>query len=280
MTLLRRRPREVCRVYSEEEYLGGAGTELGDIAEWHAAEPELAELGSVDEWPVGVAELGSAGELPAGDLEPAIGEESPLEEPSLPFAESAGRHAEWDIGRGGEHRLRRAAGVAMLAGVLGAVGGLVCLNLARTHSGGAPGRGSLLAAARPSRVGGSAPAADDARPQMESARPVVVRPVEMARSRVPSRSGASRKGGPDPGRSDRLSVHHPAHRHAGVAVLAGYAHRRPFSGEAAPASATASAPAPASAQPAPEAGGTTTAAVAAAPAHPAPEGQAEFGFER
>jgi hypothetical protein len=29
MTLLRRRPREIYRVYSEEEYLGGAGSELG-----------------------------------------------------------------------------------------------------------------------------------------------------------------------------------------------------------------------------------------------------------
>jgi hypothetical protein len=217
MTLLRRRPREVYRVYSEEEYLGGAGTQLGGIAEWRAAEPELAE-----------------------------------------------------------HRLRRAAGVAMLAGVLGAVGGLVCLNLGRTHGGGAPGRGSLLAATRTSRGTGSAPAADDARPQVESSRPVVVRPVETTRSRVPPRSGASRKRGPAPRSSDPLPVHHPAHRHAGVVVLADYAHRRHSSGNAAPAVA----PVPASAQPAPEAGGTTTPAVATAPAHPAPEGQAEFGFER
>jgi hypothetical protein len=276
MTLLRRRPREVYRVYSEEEYLGGAGTQLGGIAEWRAAEPELAELGSVEEWPVGMAELGSAEELPVSEPESATGAEWPLDEPSLPFAEPAGQHAEWYLGRGEEHRLRRAAGVAMLAGVLGAVGGLVCLNLARTHGGGAPGRGSLLAATRTSRGTGSAPAADDARPQVESSRPVVVRPVETARSRVPSRSGASRKGGPAPRSSDRFPVHHPAHRHAGVVVLADYAHRRHSSGDAAPAPAGAPAPA----QPAPEAGGTTTPAVATAPAHPAPEGQAEFGFER
>jgi hypothetical protein len=280
MTLLRRRPREVYRVYSEEEYLGGAGTQLGGIAEWHAAEPELAELGSVEEeWPVGVAELGSAGESPLGEPEPAIGEQWPLEEPSLPFGEPAGQHAEWDVGRGEEHRLRRAAGVAMLAGVLGAVGGLVCLNLARTHGSGLPGRGSLLAATRPSRGAGSAPAADDARPQGESSRPVVVRSVEAARSRVPSQSGASRKGGPDRRSSDRLPVHHPAHLHAGVVVLTGYARRRPSSREASTAPVSVSASAPAPAQPAPEAGGTTTPAVAA-PAHPAPEGQAEFGFER
>ena len=285
MTLLRRRPREVYRVYSEEEYLGGAGTQLGGIAEWPAAEPELAELGSVEEWPVGVADLGSTGELPVGEPEPAIGEEWPLEEPSLPFGEPAGQYAEWEPGRSagqrfGEHRLRRAAGVAMLAGVLGAVGCLVCLNLARAHSGGAPGRGSLLAATRPSRVAGSASTADDARPQLESSRSVVVGPVETARSRVPSQSGASHKGGPDARFSDRLPVHHPAHLHAGVVVLADYAHRRSSSGEASAAPVSAPASAPASAQPAPEAGGTTTAAVAAAPAHPAPEGQAEFGFER
>jgi hypothetical protein len=213
MTLLRRRPREVYRVYSEEEYLGGAGTPLGGTAQWHA-------------------------------------------------------------GSGEEHRLRRVAGVAMLAGVLGAVGGLVCLNLARTHGGGAPGRGSLVAATRTSRVAGSASAADDVRPLVESSRPAVVRPVETARSRVSSRSDASRKGGPALRSSDRLPVHHPPHRHAGVVVLAGYAHRRHSSGEASPA------PAPVSAQPAPEAGGMTTPAVATAPAHPAPEGQAEFGFER
>jgi hypothetical protein len=271
MTLLRRRPREVYRVYSEEEYLGGAGTQLGGIAEWHAEEPELA---SVDEWPVGVAELGSTGGLPVDEPEPTTGEEWPHEEPSLPFGEPAGRRAEWDVGRGEKHRLRRAAGVAMLAGVLGAVGVLVCLNLVRTHSGGAPRRGSLVAVSRTSRVAGSAPAADDARPRVDSSRSVVVSPLETARSRVPSRSGAGRKGGPALRSSDRLPVHHPAHRHAGVVVLADYAHRRHSSGEATPA------PAPAPAQPAPETGGTTTAAVATAPAHPAPEGQAEFGFER
>lgn len=282
MMLLRRRPREVYRVYSEEEYLGGAGTQLGGIAEWHAAESEPAEFASVDEWPVGVAELGSTGELPVGEPEPTTGEEWPHEEPSLPFGEPAGRHAEWDVGRGEEHRLRRAAGVAMLAGVLGAVGVLVCLNLARTHGGSAPQRGSLLAASRTSRVAGSASATDDARAQVESSRPVVVRPLETVRPRVPSRSGAGRKGGPAPHSSDPLSGHHPARHPAGVAVLAGYAHRRPSSGEAseAQAPAPASAPAPTPAQPAPEAGGTTTAAVAAVPAHPAPEGQAEFGFER
>jgi hypothetical protein len=280
MTLLRRRPREVYRVYSEEEYLGGAGTQLGGIAEWRAAEPEPAELGSVEEWPVGVAELGSAEELLVGEPEPAIGEQWPLEEPTLPFGEPAGRHAEWDVGRGEEHRLRRAAGVAVLAGVLGAVGGLVCLNLARTHGGGLAGRGSLVAATRPSRVAGSAPAPDDARSQVQSSRPVVVRPVETMRSGVRSQSGANRKGGPDRRFTDRLPVHHQAHLHAGVVVLAGYAHRRSSSREASTAPVSASAPAPAPAQPAPEAGGTTTPAVAAAPAHPAPEGQAEFGFER
>jgi hypothetical protein len=220
MTLLRRRPREVYRVYSEEEYLGGAGTELGSIAEW----------------PVGESELERAGELQVGVPESAIGGEWSLGEPSLPFEEPAGQLSGWDLRRGAgqhvaEHRLRRAAGVAMLAGVLGAVGGLVCLNLARTHGGGAPRRGSLLAATRPTRVAGSAPAADDVRLQVES-RPVIVRSVETARLRLETQSRRSREGGPAPRSSDRLPTHHPAHRPAGVAVLADYAHRHPSSGEA------------------------------------------------
>jgi hypothetical protein len=273
MTLLRRSPREVYRVYSEDEYLGGAGTQLGGIAEWHAAEPELAELGSVEEqWP--------------------------LEEPFLPSDEPAGRHVEWDVGRGQEHRLRRAAGVAMLAGVLGAVGGLVCLNLARTHGGGAPRRGSLVAATRTSRVASFAPVADDARAQVESSRPVVVRTVETVRSRV-ARFGRSRAGGSAPRRSDPRPSHPPARRSANVAVFAARPRDRPSSDAASAASASASAPtqtsapaqasasgeAPApsvspSAQPATEAAGTTTATASASPAHPSAETQTEFGFER
>jgi hypothetical protein len=304
MTLLRRRPREVYRVYSEEEYLDGAGSGLAGVAEWHAGEPELTELGSAGEWQAGEPELGSAGEWQGGEPELTPGDDWQLGDSSLPVEEPGERHAEWDLsghaGQGfAEHRLRRAAGVAMLAGALGAVGGLVCLNLARAHGGSRAGRESLVAATHPARAAaGSAPAAGDARPRVESSRPVIVRPVETVGSRVASQPGRSRAGRPALRRSDRLPAHHVAHRSTGVAVLADYAHRRPSSGEAsvAPVSASASAQASAQAsapvqapastasspsQPAPEAANTTTtAAVSAPPAHPAPETQAEFGFER
>jgi hypothetical protein len=236
MTLLRRRPREVYRVYSEEEYLNGAGSGLASIAEW-----------PVDEPPRAVETVHQDGTT--------------------------------------EHRLRRVAGVTVLAGTLGAVGAVVCLNLARAHDAGTAGRESLVAATRPVRAAGSSPAADDARPLVESSRPVIVRPVGTVGSRVPSRSGRSREGGPALRRSDRLPAHATARRPAGIAVLVDYARRRPPAGEApaAPVSAPAQAPAPTAsspAQPASEAADTTTAAVSAPPAHPAPETQAEFGFER
>jgi hypothetical protein len=43
MMLLRRRPREVYRVYSEEEYLNGAGSELASIDEWQLGETPVGE---------------------------------------------------------------------------------------------------------------------------------------------------------------------------------------------------------------------------------------------
>jgi hypothetical protein len=304
MTLLRRRPREVYRVYSEEEYLDGAGSGLAGVAEWHAGEPELTELGSAGEWQAGEPELGSAGEWQGGEPELTLGDDWQLGDSSLPVEELGVRHAEWDVsghaGQGfADHRLRRAAGVAMLAGALGAVGGLVCLNLARAHGGSRAGRESLVAATHPARAAaGSAPAAGDARPRVQSSRPVIVRPVETVGSRVAAQSRRSRAGGPALRRSDRLPAHPAAHRSTGVAVLADYAHRRPpSSSEASVAPVSASAPAQASAQvsapvqapaptasspsqPAPEAASTTSAAVSAPPAHTAPETQAEFGFER
>lgn len=42
MTLLRRRPREIYRVYSEEEYLNGAGSELGGVAELPIVDSSLS----------------------------------------------------------------------------------------------------------------------------------------------------------------------------------------------------------------------------------------------
>ena len=108
MMLLRRRPREVYRVYSEEEYLSGAGLDNASIDEWPVAE-----------WPLGEPPLG----------EPPVGES--------PLSVETTRHR-----AGGEHRRRQAvqerqlhrmAGVAMLAGAMGTVGGVVVLNGAGTQ---------------------------------------------------------------------------------------------------------------------------------------------------
>jgi hypothetical protein len=103
MTLLRRRPREVYRVYSEDEYLNGAGLEVG----------AGMEVAAGDGWPapVGPARKG-----------------------------------------GGERRLRRAAGVAMLAGAVGTVGGVVVMTGSRAHSGAGRRPGNLVASMRSPRV--------------------------------------------------------------------------------------------------------------------------------
>ncbi len=310
MTLLRRPPREIYRVYSEEEYLDGAGPEVvTSIADWHAEGSQLGEGGSVGGWQAdevpGPAGLGSVGDWQAEQPELAIGSDWQLSESSWqgeqPLEQRAGRD---EIGRGsgqrvGERSLGRMAGVTMLAATVGAVGVLVCLNLARVQGGSATGRGSLVAATRSAQAGGYPSAAGATRSGVQASRPVVVRPVETERLSRVAQSRRSAGGRPAAHRSDRPFAHLPARRHAGVAVLADYAHRRSAPGEAsaepgsgsvqAPASAPASvstqapAPAPVSssapAQSAPE-GDTTTAAVAEPPAPPAPQKQAEFGFER
>jgi hypothetical protein len=254
MTLLRRRPREIYRVYSEEEYLDGAGSAF------------------------------------------AIAGESPVDEPS-PRVTGPARQAVL------ERRLHRVAGVAVLAGTIGAVAGLVCLNIVRAHHGaGAAGRGDLVAATHAARTASSLPAVEEAQSQAgpsSSSRPVIVRTVETARSHAEPRLARSHIGGTAPHRSDGLPAGHPARQPASrIAVLAADAHRAPSSNSASatPGSAPVSSPAPvpasaptptpsqasssASARSAPEEVSTTTTAVSAPPAHPAPETQAEFGFER
>jgi hypothetical protein len=245
MTLLRRRPREVYRVYSEEEYLNGAELDIASIAEWQLGESPL-------------------GESPLG--------ESPVGEASL-SVETAEHQA------GGEHRLRRGmkerrlhrmAGVAMLVAAVGTVGGVIFLNVTRAHGAGA--QGSLLAATSSSRVARS-PAVNDAQPQVGSSRQAIVDPVKTTpRSRVidvrrslgvlvPRRS--------NPRRANHLLTHPlPVRRRTDVAVVADHGHR-PSSGE------VSAVPASASTQMS-----TATASVSAAPARPAREKRAEFGFER
>jgi hypothetical protein len=224
MTLLRRRPREVYRVYSEEEYLNGAGSGLA----------------SIGEWPLGESPLG----------EPPVGE-SPLS------VETVTHRA------GGEHRLRRVveerrlhrmAGVAMLAAAVGTVGGVVFLNVARANGGGGA-RGSLLAATHSSRVARS-PAADDTQPHVSSSRPVIVRSLKTTPgSRVVHvRRSLDR---PAPHRSNHLLTHDhnlPVRRHTDVAVVADYAPHRPSSGEVTliPVSTTTASAAPAPVRLAPE----------------------------
>jgi len=233
MTLLRRRPREVYRVYSEEEYLNGAELDIASIGECQLGESPL-------------------GESPVGESSRSV--------------ETAKHRA------GGERRLRRAmeerrlhrvAGVAMLAAVVGAVGGVVFLNVARAH-GSAGTRGSLLAATHSSRVVRS-PAVDDAQPQVGSSRPAVVHSVKTAK-RSPVVHGRRSLGEPDLRRSNRLLTHPlPVRRRTDVAVVADDG-PRPSSGGV--SAVTASAPTQVS---------TTIASVNARPAR---EKRGEFGFER
>jgi hypothetical protein len=245
MTFLHRRPREVYRVYSEEEYLDGAGSELSSIGD----ESSLGESPPAA-WPLAEPPLGgpSFGELPL-----------PVE----------------TVGRGvrGERRLRRMAGVAMLAGVVGAVGGVVILNLARAHGTGT--RGSLVASTRSSRAVRS-PAVDDARPQVTSSRPVLAHPVETAGSPV-----SQNRRGLGALVHDRFtrSTHRPVRRRTDVAVTADDA--RPAAGEVSrrSASPTASAAASPVLAPAPAQVSTSAAGVTSPPARPAPEKRPEFGFE-
>jgi hypothetical protein len=296
--LLRRRPREIYRVFTEEEYLNGAGSGLAGIGgEWSFGESAVADewplVGSppagsppgdptlgdpslggsllADQWPLGESPPVDppVGEWPPGDS--SLGEAPPVDFP-LPVEPMRQGVGGEDRLRGrvtGEHRLHRMAGVAMLAGTVGAVCGMVVLNLARTHVGAGTRGGLVAAVARSSRVARS-PAVDDAQPQVAS-RPVVVHSVETARSRVPP-SGRS-SGGPFTDRSKRSLIHRPVRRRANVAVVDGHV-PHPSSGEASTAPATvvpAATPAQVS---------TTAASGAPAPQRPAPENRPEFGFER
>jgi len=220
--LLRRRPRVLYRVYSEEEYLNGAGSGLADIGdEW-----SLGESAIVDEWPLPVEPVGRE----------VVGE-GQLRRRVM-----------------GERRLHRMAGMAMLASAVVTVGGVVFLNVAWGHGRGVPRRGSFVAATR-SRVVRS-PALDDAQPQVTSSRPVVVSAVETTTQHSRVVHGRRNLRRQVPRRSNRLPAHHPlVRRRADVAVVANHA-PGPSSGEVAPAPAqvsTTSTPvASAPARPTPE----------------------------
>jgi len=269
VTLLRRRPREIYRVYSEEEYLNGAGSELEGAGAWPAGESPLGE------WPAGIESgVELAREWPVG-IEPASEWTTEVKSPEagsvgIPVGELYDRFARPGSRPVRERRLRRVAGAAVLVGALGTVGGLVVLNLTRANGGGGGRRGSLVAATRSSWAVRS-PAVDDAQPQVISSRPVLMRPAETARPRIPP-IGRRALGGPGPRRPSNLDANPSPRRRADPAIETDYA-PGPSSGEVSPPTPT-SAPAPAAVQVG------TPAAPVARPARPAPAQRPEFGFER
>jgi hypothetical protein len=182
MTLLRRRPREVYRVYSEDEYLDGAGSELvGDVGERPVREPDLA----------------SEGERPTDRATVSV--------------EPAGQV-------GGRRRLYRAVGVAMLAGAVGAVSCVVFLNIARAHGGGRA-RGRVVAAAHPAPIARAAAVAG-AQPEEMPSHPAVMRDVETRRSPVPPTRRSPHN--PVSRRAPHLPTNPAVHRQIDVAVVVGY----------------------------------------------------------
>jgi hypothetical protein len=113
---LRARSREVYRVYTEEEYLNGAG---------------LAPA-TLDAWPA--------------EVEPTELEDAPVGEHAYDgFVQPARKELR-------ARRLRRMTGAAMLVGALGTVGGVVVANTSRTHRGAGRRPESLVADTHSSKV--------------------------------------------------------------------------------------------------------------------------------
>lgn len=173
-------------MYDEDEYLNGAGSELA-ADEWPAAvEPTLA---STDEWPVAVeptVQPEPAGEWP---VEPDPAAEWAMEVGSAqtgPRDAPIGEHVYGGFAPVGytdarERRLRRMAGVVVLAGAVGAVGGVVAANSSRAHRGAGRRPGSLVAAMRSSRV---APSPVLVGSRAAPSQPAVARPSKATRSHL------------------------------------------------------------------------------------------------
>jgi len=230
VTLLRRRPREVYRVYSEEEYLNDAG-------------PDLATLGE--------------------ELSPASVQ---------PVSQGAGAH----------RRRHRVAGVAMLAGAVGIVGGVVVMNDLRTQRADSVGQRSPLAAVRPRAVRSSVLAGSDTGPS----RPLAAAPSELARSRV-ARAGRDRDTSSAHPKSQanlhaerRVRRRGGGSRHArlGVAPAAGGGVR---GGTGTGTVIVVDDPAGSRSEPSMSAGESAAVVSSAhtAPVHTGPGSAAEFGFE-
>ena len=253
MTLLRRRPREVYRVYSEEEYLNGAGSDIASVG---------------GERPLG--------EFPLGEIPIS---EPPLGELPLPVEivghRVGGEHRPRGVVR--ERRLHRMAGVAMLAAAVGTVGGVVFLNVARAHSDAEGPQGSLIASThsprvvRPPLIAGARPSFS-ASAVVHSAKRTRLLPAPVAR-------GSGSASHPFTTHSpNHLPTHIPTHPRAWDAAVVDYVPR--------PSQLEAVAEAPAQ-QSAMSATGESTAADASADAavvrpaqSPAAERRSEFGFER
>jgi hypothetical protein len=152
-------------VYTEEEYLNGAG------------------------------------------FEPATVDESPIvAEPGRTLA--------------GERRLRRAAGVAMLAGAIATVGAVLAANISRAHRGAARRPGSLVAATR------SSPPLPS--PVQAGSRAAPAAPAVAHRTVQATRSSGARAGRGRPGRS----IFRPSHLRAGGSDSHPSTRRRSVGGQA------------------------------------------------
>ncbi len=190
-------------MYSEDEYLGGAGLGLTDAGDWPAVEPAvgLAE----EKLPV-TAEPG----LEPSDESPLAQElavdSKPVDAPTEEHLYGGGAPTEEHVHGGFVNsgtravRLRRIAGVAMLAGAVGAVGGVVAMNISRARHGAGRGPGSLVA--RSSRVV-SSPELAGSRSAPSSAPSA---PAVVPRAKAPSSSVAHA------GRRDRGARSHLSNR--------------------------------------------------------------------
>jgi hypothetical protein len=171
-------------VYSEGEYLNGAGLDLTAAEGWPAVEPTVGLAG--EELPVTVepglepVDESTVAQEPAVDLAPG---DMPIEEHIYGGFVNSGTRAV---------HLRRIAGVAMLAGAVGTVGGVVAMNISRARHGAGRGPGSLVA--RSSRVVSSPELAGSrSAPSSAPSAPAVVPPVKTPSSSV-APAGLRRRG--------------------------------------------------------------------------------------
>jgi hypothetical protein len=120
MTFLRRRPRAIYRVYSEDEYLAG----VDPFADWNAPAAELTEVSLPELTEVSPPELREMAVPELTEMTAHLAGQ--YSSPAVPAA-TAG------AGISRERRLRRLAGAAALTGAVGTVGVTVGLAGLRSH---------------------------------------------------------------------------------------------------------------------------------------------------